>query len=268
MSDWDTITNLAAKVVASNGNEWQEFTATLHAIIMEWLRSPGFVRWKHAAEDHRAEVAVRVLEKLERDDHACLRAFFARSGGRDDDRCAYFRNWLRLVVKRLMIDYLRGLPEYIRDSGSADHGRNQDRGRDDRPSVKRWRILQSYTTGKATYRPDNIPTIRANRCLDYLDRSIPGHYRRVLKRRSEGASTGRLARELRLTGRTATRRLLARAELRQKYRPALEMWSRDHSDSEIARELSLESGSQARRIIRAGLRVLRDHFRKLDKENR
>lgn len=260
MSDWDHITNLAEAVVQHNGEGWQEFVTVVYSALDRWLRNPGFMNWKHAVDDHCAEVCLLALEKLERDNYANLRTFFQRCQGRRDERCAYFKNWLRLMVKRLAIDYLRGHPEYMRRPANPRKSQGP-RAAGNPASAQRWRVRQSYTTGKGTYCPDNIPTIRAKRCLEYLDRTIPGRYRQIVDRRASGASTGRLAREMGLTGRTATKNLLARADVRHKYRPAVEMWSTDHSDSDIARTLSLESRSQARRVIRAALRVLRDRFR-------
>lgn len=66
------------------------------------------------------------------------------------------------------------------------------------------------------------------------------------------------------TNRVAAREILHRAEglLSEAQRRAVEMWSAEQSNEDIAHALGLESPREADRLVRAGVERLRRHFRK------
>ena len=248
MSKWKKLYILAEKVAQTRGGQWQEFAELLHFVTMELLRSPRILRWNLDIEDQRSEIFLITLGKLRDDDYRRLREFFARADGCQGNHSAYFKNWLRVLIRRFAIDHLRRSHNYIR---------TRDNDADDRQSP-RWRFEQRDVD--IPVRIDPLPRLQARRCLRFLDITIPRRYRRALELCRHGVDIARISEDLGVSRKTASQ-LLARARDRALYRPALELWSRDCTYIDIARRLCLGDHNHAQRLVRSATRILRNHFR-------
>jgi len=86
---------------------------------------------------------------------------------------------------------------------------------------------------------------------------------RWVETRTLSADWNLAAARLPMTNRVAARQILrhAGAALPDDQRRAVEMWSEEATSEDIARALGLESAEEADRLVRAGVRRLRRHFR-------
>lgn len=89
----------------------------LQPAVEAWLETPSFLGRVAEDDDLRREILVRTWVKLRDRDHACLRAFAARSPASGPQLRAY----LYRVIKNLGTDYLRSLPELARGGQGEPH---------------------------------------------------------------------------------------------------------------------------------------------------
>jgi len=220
---WEVIAGLVLAVgrgTASFGALWSRLAPE----VERWMASPRFLGRLSGEEDHRREVVVRTWVRLRDRDHARLRAFATAELASYPDRAARVRAWLRRVVKNVGIDYLRGLPEFIRTGAPEGETRRY------------WHVLEAAEEDAAAYATtDADPRARVlvEQMLGYLDR----------------ASSARGSRSP------------ARARERGLYRAAIERWLHGFDNDEIACQLGLADAAAADRILGSAKELLRRRFR-------
>lgn len=257
MTRWPELLVLAQQVVSRDGAGWPEFWSAVSPHITHWVHSPRFLGRVSGRDDCCRDIVLLTWEKLQERNHHRLHQFFARSGDRDPELQAnHFRNWLRLVVKRIGIDYQRSLPEYIRSPETQTDSQDPDQSN----SGRHWRAIVSLTTRKGARCDANTARTMARELLDFLDDAVPSLQRRAVILTEQGADSQSVAAALGLASASDAQRVLERARDRMKYRRALEMWSWERSNEEIARALDLRGPDHADRIVRAAKRLLQRHF--------
>lgn len=198
-----SVKTLLARTLAGDEGAWTALAGRVHAMVMATCSS---LRVREGltflADDELArEVAVRVLDRLREHDFAALRSFAAVSERYPVSDDQHFERWLRVVVKRLRVDYLRSLPEYQRvRSGNG-------------------RELRAITLAALTddAGADKAPADRAEvrRILEVLARpEFPADQRRALVLWLEGYDAGEVASQLQLADADSGRKLLRAARQR------------------------------------------------------
>ena len=208
----DSVRALLARTLAGDDRAWTALAGRVHAVVLATCAS---LRVREGltflADDELArEVAVRVLDRLRENDFAALRSFAAVSERYPTADEQHFERWLRVVVKRLRIDYLRSLPEYQRVR-SGD-------GRELRVIT-----LAELTddTGADQARADRA---EVRRILEVLARpEFPADQRRALVLWLQGYDAGEVASQLQLADADSGRKLLraARQRLRREVAAAI-----------------------------------------------
>ena len=250
-AEWDDLA-VRAHALLVDDRGWDAFWESVSPHVERWVASPGFLGRLALDEDHRREVVVQTWEKLQERDLAKLRAFFARPAEGEAGR--RLRAWLRRVVKNIGIDHQRTLPEFVRKRGPGP-------GSPSAPSHDYWRSIVSITSGVAAFEDAGEGRAEAQRLLAFLDDEVAPRRRLAVALVRAGRSLDEVARQVGLRSAREAARVVARAEDRLKFRPALELWSHGFTDDEIATRLELPDGDAAERMIKAAKELLRRAFR-------
>lgn len=98
---------------AAGGNEsaWQQLLAELHPQLSRIVAQPRFLGKLGGIEDDRLNIVLAVFERLKANQFARLGLYLEAHKTNPQLR---FMSWLRVVAKRVGIDYLRAHPEYLR----------------------------------------------------------------------------------------------------------------------------------------------------------
>jgi len=108
MDDLDALVVAAA---ASDERAWQALWSAIEPPLARIVAQPRFLgRIARRADDCR-DIVVAVMARLRADDFHRLRSYL--DAKRDNPRLGFF-TWLRVVAKRVGVDYLRAHPEYVR----------------------------------------------------------------------------------------------------------------------------------------------------------
>ncbi len=113
-----SLESLIERVLGGDEAGWPPLAGALHAEVLAICRRRRYAAASASAGDIHREVAVRALERLNRDGRRALRDW-AETRARYPS--AAFGAWLGVVVGHLFIDHQRGSPEFVR--------RRQDGGR-------------------------------------------------------------------------------------------------------------------------------------------
>ena len=272
---WSNLQKLAASIVhddeGASARSWLRFWTQLQPILENWVRSPGFLGRVSARDDYCRDIVLLTWEKLQDNDYNKLRAFFRRRSPPGDSidssadaeaTARAFSSWLFRVFKNIGIDYMRQLPEYVRrpkglESGSNGHASS---GSDNESDVY-WRaVVTLHTQEKPVFRTFTS-SATAQQLLEFLDTSIPARQSTAARLYREGNSYQRIAEEIGLADEQDAKRVVRRSLDRLKYRRALEMWTHNYNNDEIARELELDGPQHAHRIINAAKEFLKRRFR-------
>ncbi len=256
-SEWQQLENLGRSTVAGAPSAYEQFWVALAPEVERWLAQPKFLGKVCEQPEWQRDILVTVWEKLQDRDHAKLRAYFRMERRVSAGKQHPFRGWVRTVVKNTGIDFMRGLPEYIR--GRKPRMRASVTGA---PSeVKHWRSITGLKTGGAGQRDPVTVADAARRMLDFLDENVPQRLRRVAELFAEGKSPEEIARALRLKDGATAERAVCRAHDRLAYRQAVELWSQGYTETEIAEALDFDSAKHSRRVLNAAKELLRRHFK-------
>lgn len=107
-------------VRAATGDEdaWQAMWHTVEPMLARFIARPGFLARLGAQPDDRRNLIVLIMARLREDQFRRLGMYVA---SRQANPQLTFATWLRVVAKRVGIDYLRGHPDYVaRRSGDGD----------------------------------------------------------------------------------------------------------------------------------------------------
>ncbi|HEY4054998.1 MAG TPA: hypothetical protein VGM39_00270 [Kofleriaceae bacterium] len=103
------------RAVARDGETaWPALAARLHPALLPIARNQSIGRLRRD-EDSPREIVTRVLERLHANDFAALKKLVVT------DPAPPLGAWMRVVVKRCAIDYMRAEPTYQRATKAHDH---------------------------------------------------------------------------------------------------------------------------------------------------
>lgn len=120
--DDDELEPLVERAVAGDELAWQRLWTAVEPRLARLLARPHFLGRLAALEDDRRNVVVEVMARLRAKEYHRLRLYLE---ARRESPSLRFMTWLRVVAKRVGIDYLRGHPDYIdrrRQPGASSPG--------------------------------------------------------------------------------------------------------------------------------------------------
>lgn len=114
MDDPEPYWRLFHAVVASGATAWSPLVVELDPVLLQMARNQPIGRLKDR-EDSPREIVTRVLARLHKREFEAIKRLCALSPRPE------LRAWLRVLVKRSAIDYMRESPEYERGNANRDH---------------------------------------------------------------------------------------------------------------------------------------------------
>lgn len=123
----EAVEALVVEAAAGSESAWQALWVQLEPTLSRIVAQPRFLGRLGQREDDRRNIVVAVMARLRAER-------FARLGQYLEARTANprlrFTSWLRVVAKRVGIDYLRSHPDYVRrhDAGRSRPGQWIDPG--------------------------------------------------------------------------------------------------------------------------------------------
>lgn len=90
---------------------WQHLLAALAPPLTRIVGQPRFLGRLSQRDDDRDNIVISVFERLRANDHARLKLYLEARAANPQLK---FLSWLRVVAKRVGIDYQRAHPDYLR----------------------------------------------------------------------------------------------------------------------------------------------------------
>ena len=207
MADEDEIERLVDAAATGDEAAWQRLWAAIEPPLSRIIAQPRFLGRLGQREDDRRNIVVSVMARLRADDFHRLRLYLE---ARESNPRLRFLSWLRVVSKRVGIDYLRAHPDYVRrhDQGAS------------RPGA--W--VDPKTLPPASQIAGERPPITnrgtARELLSFAAGAIPDDQRRALELWSQSEGFDDIARALGLAGPQEAERVVRAAieRLRRKFR--------------------------------------------------
>lgn len=201
---------LEALVVAVAGADevaWQRLWRMIEPPLLRIVAQPHFLARLGQREDDRRNIVVAVMARLRSDTFQRLRLYL--DARRENPRLR-FMSWVRVVAKRVGIDYLRAHPDYVRrtDTNASTPGRWVDAGT--LPPASQLVGERPPTTNRGT----------ARELLQFAAGVVPEPQARALELWAHGESFGEIADTLGFSSaREAEKAVRAAIErLRRRYR--------------------------------------------------
>lgn len=263
---WERLRALAEAVVNEGDDAWPPFWLALSPILEKWVRQPNFLGRISQREDYCSDIILVTWEKLQQNEYNKIRVYFRREDRTGADQSGgRFKAWMYRVYKNIGIDYMRGLPEYIRSGRPRAEG-DRSRLTPQTPGSKTasemyWHAIVTLQSEALGIRDPVTMETTARRMLDFLDQTIPKRQQAAVELRDQGLGAAAIAQKLGLRDAEEAERVIERSKDRLKYREAVELWSQGFSDEEIARRLELDDAKHAYRLINAAKELLKRHFR-------
>jgi DNA-directed RNA polymerase specialized sigma24 family protein len=203
---WDLL-----RAVSTGGDvAWGPLLIALEPELSRLSRRQPIGRLRDHADSPR-EIMMRVIERLRSHEFAAIKKLCAR------DPAPPLSAWLRLLVRRAAVDYLRSSPEFVRGSKTREPG---------------WISLSTLRSGSEAAGPDSLAEKRRD-VIRFMTEAVE---RSEAERREHGEDAiGRLATEWAVQ-RIHVRRLLDRG---QQYLRVLAAVFEGSSYPEIARQLAI-----------------------------
>ncbi|MBA3455854.1 MAG: hypothetical protein H0T42_22345, partial [Deltaproteobacteria bacterium] len=107
----EVVETLVVAVAAGDEDAWQRLWVVIEPQLLRIVAQPRFLGRLGQREDDRRNIVVAVMSRLRADGLARL-ALYLES--RIANPRLRFISWLRVVAKRVGIDYLRAHPDYVR----------------------------------------------------------------------------------------------------------------------------------------------------------
>jgi DNA-directed RNA polymerase specialized sigma24 family protein len=224
VNDPEPVWALLHAVVAKGDAAWQALAAELEPHLRLMAKHQPIGRLKDR-EDSPREIVTRVLARLHKRDYEAVRRLCSLEPRPE------LRAWLRVIVKRSAIDYMRESPEYERGNANRDH---------------KWVSLATLSSRAVA----DVDTLAAKR--DQLMRFLRDAVEKALAEKTEHGTDDAIS-HLALTwkiDRTHVRRLIARGE---QYLTVLSLVFAGHSYPETAEKLAL-----SRREVELTVRYIED----------
>lgn len=111
MADEDEIERLVVAAAGDDEPAWQALWAAIEPPLLKIVAQPRFLGRLGQREDDRRNIVVAVMARLRADSFGRLRLYLDAKAQNPRLR---FISWLRVVAKRVGIDYLRAHPDYVR----------------------------------------------------------------------------------------------------------------------------------------------------------
>jgi len=199
------------RAVAAGGEDaWGNLLVELEPELAQFAKRQPIGRLRDR-EDSPREIVTRVIARLHARDHAAVHKLCAQ------DPPPELRAWLRVLVRRSAIDYMRESPEFERGNATRAH---------------RWISLATLSSGAVAPVPDSLAEKRAA-VLAFIQGAVE-HVE--AERRAHGEDAlGRVAMTWKI-GRIQVRRLLAKGP---QYVTVLNAVLEGRSYPEIAAQLGL-----------------------------
>ncbi len=115
----DVLETLVLEVAAGDDVSWQRLWTAIEPRLMQIVAQPRFLGRLSRRDDDCRNIVVEVMSRLRADNYHRLQLYLAT---RRENPQLKFMTWLRVVTKRVGIDYLRGHPDYIDRRREADRG--------------------------------------------------------------------------------------------------------------------------------------------------
>jgi len=207
----DEVEVLVVAAAAQDESAWQRLWAAIEPPLSRIVAQPRFLGRLGQREDDRRNIVVAVMARLRADGFSRLRMYL---DARTANPRLRFISWLRVVAKRVGIDYLRAHPDYVR--------------RHDKDASRPGMWVDAGTLPPASQlfgeRPPVTTRGTARELLRYAAGAIPDEQRRALELWAQSESFEDIARTLSLkNGQEAERMVRAAIErLRRRFRDASE----------------------------------------------
>lgn len=207
MVDDDAIEALVVTAAAEDAAAWQALWAAIEPALSRIIAQPRFLGRLGQNEDDRRNIVVAVMGRLRADNFNRLRLYLDAKAGNPRLR---FLTWLRVVAKRVGIDYLRAHPDYVRrhDDGASRPGAWVDAGT--LPPASQLLGARPPVTAKGT----------AQELLAYAAGTIPDQHRRALELWTQSESFLEIAQALGMQNAAEAERVVRAAleRLRRRFR--------------------------------------------------
>lgn len=205
----DVLETLVERCVTGDELAWQRMWEAIEPRLLRMIAQPRFLGPLGQREDDCRNIAVEVLARLRADDFHRLTIYLET---RRTNPSLKFMTWLRVVAKRVGIDYMRGHPDYI------DRRRQADRG----SAPGEWVQAGTLPSGSKLHgeRPPFTNRGTAQQLLRYAAGAIPDTQRRALELWVQCEPYDEIARVLELEDADAAERTVRSAieRLRRRFR--------------------------------------------------
>ncbi len=206
----DEVETLVTAAAGGDQPAWQQLMVEIKPPLTRIVAQPRFLGRLGQREDDRDNIVVAVFERLRANNCARLKLYL---DARATNPKLKFLSWLRVVAKRVGIDYLRAHPDYLRrhDAGASKPGE--------------W--IEAGTLPPASQlfgqRPPMTMLGTAHELLQYArSGALPEDQQRAIELWSQSESFEDIAKTLGLKNSQAAERMVRAAleRLRRKYRPS------------------------------------------------
>jgi DNA-directed RNA polymerase specialized sigma24 family protein len=201
---------LVARAADGDTASWRALWEDVEPWLEKVVANPRFLGRVGQRDDDRSNIIVEVMARLHSDGFHRLKLYVET---RRTSPQLKFKTWLRVVAKRVGIDYLRGHENYV------DRRRDPNRG----SAPGQW--VEPGTLPSQSKLPAERPPMTnrgtALELLRYATGAVPEPQLSALELWTEGASYEDIARELQIDGGAAGAEKLVRAaieRLRRKFR--------------------------------------------------
>ncbi len=190
--------------LAANGDAvaWRELWKDIEPWLEKLVGNPRFLGRVGQREDDRSNIMLEVMARLHSDGFHRLKLYIET---RSTSPQLKFRTWLRVVAKRVGIDYLRGHQNYV------DRRRDPNRGSTPGQWVEAGTLPPQSELGGD--RPPMTNRGTALELLRYAAGSVPEPGLSALELWTQSASYGDIARELEIEGGAVGAEKLVRAAI-------------------------------------------------------
>lgn len=205
----EILETLVESCAAGDEQAWQRLWAAVEPRLLRLVSQPRFLGPLGQREDDCRNIVVEVLARLRADDYHRLKIYLET---RLTNPSLKFMTWLRVVAKRVGIDYMRGHPDYI------DRRRQADRG----SAPGEWVEAGTLPSGSKLHgeRPPFTNRGTAQQLLRYAAGAIPDTQRRALEMWVQSETYEEIARVLEIESAVAAERMVRAAieRLRRRFR--------------------------------------------------
>jgi DNA-directed RNA polymerase specialized sigma24 family protein len=205
----EDLEELVAAAAATDETAWQRLWAAIEPALLRLVAQPHFLGRLGQHEDDRRNIVVAVMARLRADRFHRLNLYL--EARRANPRLK-FMTWLRIVTKRVGIDYMRAQPEWLRrdDSQASAPGR--------------WVVPGTLPPGSQLYgdRPPITSRQTARELLQFAAGVLPREQLVALELWTHGESFTAIARAVGWSGAEQAERTIRAAleRLRRKFRVA------------------------------------------------